>query len=216
MILFVTSALLLLGVQSPQVDPPFLKDIEAFEAADKVHPPKQGGVVFVGSSSIRMWTTLDKDFPGMNLINRGFGGSKISDSVRYAKRIVTPYKPIKIVFFAGTNDINDGVSPEQVSSDYKEFVKIVHTELPNTRIAFIAVNPAPSRWAQYDKVMKTNTLISDFIKKDKRLEFIDIVPRMLDKDGKARPELFVSDQLHMNQDGYAIWVKAVRPFLAKK
>ncbi|HEY8746736.1 MAG TPA: GDSL-type esterase/lipase family protein [Tepidisphaeraceae bacterium] len=109
------------------------KEIAAYEAADKQNPPKQGGVVFTGASGIRMWKTLEKDFPDQAVINRGFGGSEMADSAYFADRIVTPYKPRLVVVQAGGNDINAGKSPEQVLTDFKSFVEKIRAKLPGTR-----------------------------------------------------------------------------------
>lgn len=196
-----------------QADPPFEADIRKFEAADVQQPPKPGGIVFVGSSSIVRWSTLKQDFPGRNVINRGFGGSQVSDSVRYADRIVTPYKPKMVVFFAGTNDIAAGKSADTVFDDYKQFVAKVHDKLPSTKIVYISISPAPSRWAKLDVMKRANKLIQDYSRHRRYLLFVNTFPQMLTPQGGPRPELFVGDQLHMSPLGYAIWVKAVGPIL---
>lgn len=193
--------------------PPFEDAILKFEADDAKNPPKPGGIVFIGSSSILGWRTLKADFPEHNVINRGFGGSVIADSVRYAHRIVTPYKPEMVVFFAGSNDISAGKSANTVFADYKAFVVKVREKLPNTRIAFISISPAPSRAKFLEIDREANRMIREFCNQSENLAFIDIVPLMLDAKGAHRPELYTSDRLHMNPDGYKIWVKAVKPFL---
>lgn len=192
---------------------PFEKEILAFEAADKTNPPPTGAALFIGSSSIRLWTTLAEDFPKHRIINRGFGGSQIIDSVRYAKRIVIPYKPRLIVFYAGGNDINAGKTPEQVFADYRSFVKTVHDALPQTRIAYISIAPNPARWAQVDRVRAANSMIEAHTRTDGRLAFIDVFPKMLGKDGQPQPEIYVADRLHMNPNGYEIWRGFVGPVL---
>jgi lysophospholipase L1-like esterase len=193
--------------------PPFEDAILKFEADDAKNPPKAGGIVFIGSSSILGWRTLNEDFPDHNVINRGFGGSVISDSVRYAHRIVTPYNPEMVVFFAGSNDITAGKSAETVFADYKSFVVKVREKLPKTRIAFISISPAPSRAKFLEIDREANRMIREFCNQGENLAFIDIVPLMLDAKGAHRPELYTSDRLHMNPDGYKIWAKAVKPFL---
>ena len=117
--------------------------IEAFETADKKSPPAPGAVLFVGSSSIRFWKTLQADFPQYRVLNRGFGGSHIADCTQYADRIVIPYRPSVIILHAGSNDLAAGKSPEQVFGDYKAFVARVRETLPDTPIAFLAINPTP-------------------------------------------------------------------------
>jgi lysophospholipase L1-like esterase len=189
------------------------KEIQAFEAADKPEPPPLGGILFIGSSSVRLWKTLAHDFPDQPVLNRGFGGSRIPDSTWFVPRIVLPYRPRLIVMYAGGNDINDGRSPEQVASDFAQFVETVRTSLPATRIAYISIAGNPARWAQVDRVRQANRLIEACTKRTPNMAFIDIFPHMLDASGQPRPELFVEDRLHMNAAGYAIWTKIVAPFL---
>jgi lysophospholipase L1-like esterase len=193
---------------------PFENNIRAFEAADRKQMPPPGGVLFIGSSSIRLWKTLAQDFPDSPVINRGFGGSRIPDSTRYAPRIVLPYKPKTIVFYAGDNDLALGSSPGQVLEDFKAFVRAVHAELPRTRVLFIAVKPSPARWKIVDKQREANRLVREFTQTDaKRLGFIDVFTPMLGKDGQPRPELFVKDQLHLSPKGYELWTALVKEHL---
>lgn len=194
----------------------FEKEIEAFEAADAKKAPPQGAVLFLGSSSIRKWTTLADDFPGIQVINRGFGGSTIPDSTKYASRIVIPYKPRIIVFYAGDNDIAAGHKPERVLSDFKTFVATVRPALPKTRILFIAIKPSPSRVKLLDQGTKANRLIREYIATDPTLGYVDIVTPMLDGEGKPRAELFLADRLHMNHKGYALWTSIITPLLKQE
>lgn len=189
------------------------KDIAAFEAADKKSPPPQGAVLFIGSSTIRLWTTLTTDFPDVKTINRGFGGSELADSVYYADRIVIPYKPRLIVLFAGTNDINAGVKPEKVADDFKAFVEKVRAALPDTRIAYLSISPAPIRWGQADQQKEANRLIKQYIDAGKNLDYIDEWDQFLGPDGKPREDLYRPDRLHSNAAGYKLRAEIVRPHL---
>jgi lysophospholipase L1-like esterase len=189
------------------------KEIRAFEAADKKQPPPEGAVLFTGASGIRMWKTLAEDFPDQKVINRGFGGSEMADSVYFADRIVIPYKPRLIVIQAGGNDINGGKSPEQVLADFKAFVEKVRAKLPEVRIAYLSMNPSPSRWAQRDKQQKGNQLIGEYIAAGKNLDYIDFWDAMLGPDGQPRADLFIQDRLHNNAAGYKIRADIVRPHL---
>ncbi|MEC8973805.1 MAG: SGNH/GDSL hydrolase family protein [Verrucomicrobiota bacterium] len=192
------------------------KSIARFEAADKKEMPKPGGVLFIGSSSIRLWKTLKDDIPGVAVVRRGFGGSQIADSVHFAGRIVHPYQPRQIVMYAGDNDVASGKSPETVLVDFQTFVKVVHAKLPKTRIAFIAIKPSIARWKLSGKMSEANALVHGVCAKDKRLDFIDIWQSMLGQDGKPKPNLFVKDGLHLNANGYALWTSIVKPYLAKR
>ena len=191
------------------------KSIARFEVADKKQMPRTDGILFIGSSSIRMWKTLKQDFAGFSVINRGFGGSHIADSTDFAGRILHPYKPRQIVLYAGDNDVAAGKSPETVLADFKKFVKAVHTKLPKARISYISIKPSLSRWKLSEKMAKANALVRGDCAKDKRLDYIDIWQPMLGGDGKPKPDLFLGDGLHLNAKGYALWTSIVKPHLAK-
>jgi lysophospholipase L1-like esterase len=189
--------------------------ILAFEKADQAAPPAHGGVVFYGSSSIRMWKTLNEDFPGLNVINRGFGGSTAPDALQYANRIVFPYRPAVIVFYEGDNDLSKGRTPEQFLADCQEFARQVHAELPKTRILYLSVKPSVKRSTLMEKQAAANKMLSSWISsaKDSRLVFVDIVKPMLDDKGTVRADLFLADRLHMNRQGYKIWADTIRNLL---
>lgn len=191
------------------------KEIAAYEAKDKENPPKKGGIVFVGSSSIRLWKTLEEDFPNHNVINRGFGGSEVADSVEFADRIITPYEPRLVVLYAGGNDINAKKTPDQVVANFKAFVAKVRAKLPDTEIAYISVAGNPKRWAQVEQVKEVNRRIEEITKQEKNMKFINVFPAMMQEDGTPKPDIFVADNLHMNPKGYAIWKEVVLPFLGK-
>ena len=184
---------------------PFAKEINAFTAADTTNLPPRSAILFVGSSSIRLWKTLTQDFTDLRVVNRGFGGSQIIDSVNYADRIILPYQPRHIVLYAGGNDINAKKSPQQVFADFRAFVAKVHAELPRTRISYISIAPNPARWAQLDKVREANRLIEEYTRHDSRLGFINVFQHMLGSDGQPLPDIFVADRLHMNPKGYELW-----------
>jgi len=184
------------------------KDIARFEQQDRESPKEPGGVVFIGSSSIRMWD-LDESFPGMNAVNRGFGGSQIADSIYYADRILLPLGPRLVVLYAGDNDIAQGKSPERVLSDWKTFVAKLHDELPETRILFIAIKPSQKRWNLIGKIREANAKIAEHCGGDPRLSFVDIDTPMIGDDQMPRAELFKDDGLHLNEKGYEVWTREI-------
>jgi lysophospholipase L1-like esterase len=186
--------------------------IAAFEAQDRAAPAPREAVLFVGSSSIVGWKVREF-LPGLPAINRGFGGSEISDALHFIDRIVLPYRPRAIVFYAGENDIAAGESPEQVARDFETFVRRVRAELPETRIIFIGLKPSPSRWKLIERFRETNRLIRGFAESQHDIIFLDVERAMLDAHGQPRAELFVKDMLHMNRAGYEIWTELVRPHL---
>ena len=188
------------------------KAIAAFEASDQTNPPPRGCIVFVGSSSIVRWTTLASDFPALPVINRGFGGSQLADSVNFAERIITRYHPREVVIYAGGNDINAGKDPDVVFGDFVALVAKIRSGLPQAHLCCISVAPTPKRWEQVEKVRRLNKLLSAYCQRH-GLDFINVFPLMLGPDGKPRPDIFVEDRLHMNAKGYAIWRSAVLPHL---
>jgi lysophospholipase L1-like esterase len=191
----------------------FEKEIAAYEAADKTNPPPQGAIVFTGASGIRLWKTLPQDFPGLRVINRGFGGSQLSDSIFFAERIVIPYHPKAVVIQAGGNDINTGKTPEQVLADFQTWVEKVRAALPDVRLVYLGQGPSPARWAQREKQQQANQLVRDYIAKGKNMFFVDIWAPCLGADGEPRPEIYVADKLHPSAEQYQIRAKLIRPTL---
>ena len=167
--------------------------------------------MFVGSSSIRLWEGLDSAFPGVNLVQRGFGGSELGDVVYRAPSIVLPYRPRLVVLYAGDNDLAAGKSPNQVLKEYESFVSLVLGELPETRIAFISIKPSPARWELIDNIRAANALVGNRVKTDPRLIYVDVFTPMLGADGFPRKELFDEDKLHLNAKGYVLWRNLLRP-----
>ncbi len=190
------------------------KDIAAFEASDRTNPPPKGVIVFVGSSSIRLWKTLAQDFPDHKVINRGFGGSQLADSVNYAERIILPHQPSQVVIYAGGNDINAKKTPDVVYGDFVALARKLRASNSQIRIGYIAIAGNPKRWDQVSQVREVNERIARYCK-DHGLDFIDVFSLMLGRNGLPLPDIFVADQLHMNERGYAIWKEAVRPYLIK-
>lgn len=188
--------------------------IDAFAAQDQAHPPPQHGVLFIGSSSINFWHSLAEDFPGVPVINRGFGGSAIEDSTYYVDRIVTPYHPKLIVMYAGDNDVYEGHSAAQVADDFKGFVARVRKDLPAVPIVYVSIKPSVARWSLWPTMRQANDLIRDWAATQRGVRFVDIAPAMLDAQGKPRAELFRDDGLHMQHAGYALWIRALKPVLA--
>ena len=188
-------------------------EIAKLTASDATNPPPPHGIVFVGSSSIRLWSSLATDFPGLPVINRGFGGSELADSVYYFDRIVLPYQPRTVVLFAGTNDIWSGKTSEKVLADFQAFRAKLHAALPEARLLYLSLTYAPSRARVHDVLRTANRLIAEDCAKDPRCTFVDVSTPVLDAAGHPRPELYREDQLHMLPAGYAIWTKVLAPYL---
>jgi hypothetical protein len=193
----------------------FEKEIDAFTNADKTNPPPKKAILFIGSSTIRKWTTLVEDFPGRKVFNRGFGGSQMSDAVYYFDRIVAPYQPGLIVLYEGSNDINDHKTPQHVCDNFKAFVAKVHEQLPQARLDFISILTTPVRAAQVEQVKEANRLIREYISHDEKLAYIDAFPAMLGPDGKPDEALFLPDRLHPNAKGYGKMQPVIAPYLDK-
>jgi lysophospholipase L1-like esterase len=183
-----------------------------FEKQDAQKPAPEDVVVFVGSSSIRMWD-LARWFPDMPTLNRGFGGSQICDAAHFADLLVTRHKPRAVVFYSGDNDVAAGKTAEQVHADFREFMTKLRASLPETPVVFIAIKPSIARWKFRDVQRETNRRIAGERRRDKHLEYVDVWPAMLGDDGQPRKDFFLEDGLHMNDSGYKLWVELVKPHL---
>lgn len=209
------SIILAVGLQAQTYDRQQIwdKEINAFAEIDRNQPPPPNPVLFVGSSSIRMWTNLRTSFPRMKVINRGFGGSRFDDVNYYFDKIVTPYNPKIIVLYAGENDLNEGILPEKVLEQYRKFVAMVRQKFPKITVLYISIKPSPSRWQMADKVKQTNALIKAESEKDYRTQFVDVFSPMLNEKGEPKAEIFLEDKLHLNEKGYAIWRGILQRYL---
>jgi len=202
---------------SPPADPDpnrFAKEIDAFRDLDSKNSVPADPVLFLGSSSIRMWRTHDS-FPALPVINRGFGGSHICDVIYFADRVLLPYKPRVIVFYAGDNDIAAGKSAGRVFDDTRHFADLVHQRLPAAKIIFLAIKPSTQRWSFWPEMKRANELIRAFSQKDKRRFFADVATPVLRPDGTPDDSLFLDDKLHLNSKGYEVWTRALSPLLRK-
>ena len=188
-------------------------DIRQFEVADSVHAPPRHGVLFVGSSSIRFWSSLAADFPAVPTLNRGFGGSEMSDVLYFANRVIVPYSPRVIVVYAGDNDLANGQSPQHVADDFRRLVTVIHRRLPRARVVFVSIKPSLARWNLVAKIRETNRLVRRQASADRRLAYADVFSPMLGDDGTPKKELFVEDGLHLTPAGYAIWRRVLTPYV---
>lgn len=209
---------LALGVAatSPPADPlpakrRFADEIDAFAAADKANPPSACPLLFVGSSSIRRWATLAHDMAPYPTLNRGFGGAEIADVNAEFGRVVAPYRPRAIVFYAGGNDLHDDMTPDEVVAEFKTFMALKRAALPHVRVYFVSVKPSKARLTEYPAQEAVNHQIKAMSLTQHDLIVIDVVPDMM-ADGKPK-DIFESDGLHMTAAGYAIWTTDIRRVL---
>jgi lysophospholipase L1-like esterase len=218
-LLFVSAFVCLGGLpvatQTAEPDPArFQADIEAFRQWDTKNAVPVDGVLFVGSSTIRLWPTAAR-FADLPVINRGFGGSQISDVNHYIEDVVLKYRPAVVVFYAGDNDVNAGKSPERVAADYRDFVLKVLATRADTRIIFLAIKPSPARWALWPTMQDANERIRSYsLGRAPRLLYADVATPMLTADGQTQAHLYVDDGLHMTPAGYDIWTRVLAPVIA--
>jgi lysophospholipase L1-like esterase len=200
-----------------QYVPRYGNDIQTIRQYDKMYAPPANPILFVGSSSIRVWRDLERTFAENVVLNRGIGGAVLNDMFYYFDDLITPYQPRQVVLYVGENDlVDDKSTSDTIFNKTKKLLNLIRTKLPKTPIAYIAMKPSPSREKYQAKLVQANNLIRDYIKTQKDIDFIDVYSLMLTSNGKPRPELFVADQLHMNNLGYAIWTKKIKPYLLKK
>ncbi len=196
---------------------PFANEIADFKKQDSISSPPKNAILFVGSSSFRMWKNVQDAFPEHIIINRGFGGSALPDVIRYEKEIIFPYQLKQIVIYCGENDIasSDTITAELVLDRFKILFKDIRKEFNEVPVIFISIKPSPSRWQMKDRMIKANSLIKKYLKHQKQTKYINVWKAMLGADGSPMSDIFIQDNLHMNAKGYAIWQKLIEPHLLK-
>ena len=191
---------------------PWESEVAAYEAKERAHPVARGGIVFNGSSSIRLWE-VEKSFPDLPVVNHGIGGSTIPENTALVERLIFPLAPKIIVFYAGDNDIATGHAPEQVANDWKDYVKAVRAKLPEVKIIYLSIKPSPARWALWPKAQAANALIKAHGETLQGVKFVEVSTVMLGGNGQPLGELFRDDKLHLLPAGYERWTKLLRPLL---
>ena len=200
------------AAEGPDPDPArFSEEIDTFVTWDSKNSFPQGGILFVGSSSIRLWPTAIA-FPDKPIINRGFGGSELSDVIHFYEQVIKPYSPSRIFLYAGDNDIGYGKSADQVFEDYLEIVARLQKDLPESELVFISIKPSSARWDKWPEMARANRMVSEYALDHNNLGFADLATPLLESDGNPK-DVFVEDGLHLNEEGYRLWRKALAPFL---
>ena len=193
----------------------FAAAIAAFEQQDKTTPPAKGGILFIGSSIFRQWTTVTAQMAPLPVLNRAFGGSQTKDILHYMDRVVLPYEPRIIVYYCGSNDVNAKIPAEEIAGRYFQFVERVHAKLPATKIFYVSINRAPQKRAHWHVVDAANSMVEKRSKTDPRLAYIDVNPALFDKKGEPRMELYQKDMLHFLPPAYVEFTAIIRPVIEK-
>ena len=208
--------MLIMSMSVAAQNKPFSDEIRQFQEKDSISMPPKNGIVFVGSSSLRMWSDLEQTFKSYNAINRGFGGSELANANDYIQELVLVHEPRQVVIYSGENDVASGASAEQTFERFVTFFTNLREHLPKATITYISMKLSPSRSKFSDVILSANSMIKGYIAKQKKADYIDITSKMLDSNGSTRPELFQNDMLHMKPAGYEVWTKEITPYLKKK
>lgn len=193
----------------------FAADVAKFATNDRDHPPPERPIVFVGSSSIRLWDTLQRDMAPLPVLNRGFGGAQLSSVLHFVDRVVIQYRPCAVVLYAGDNDIADLKSPEDVVREFRAFVSRVQSALPDVRIYYVSMKPSRRLWTNWPKYRQANAQISEICAHDPRLGYIDVATALLASGQPPPRDLYSFDEEHLSAKGYAIWTGIIRARLQK-
>ncbi|MBB6498726.1 GDSL-type esterase/lipase family protein [Pedobacter cryoconitis] len=198
-----------------QDKPAFWNDIQTIKAYDQIYAPPKNPILFIGSSSIRLWVDFNKAFKDYTVLNRGIGGAVTADVDRYLEDIVFPYHPKQLVIYVGENDLIQAPDGDAVFQDFKKMYTDIRARLPVIPIVYLAIKASPSRAKYLEKGKRANLLVQQFLKGEQNTTFIDVYQPMLDSKGDMQPKLFKEDMLHMNATGYQIWNKLLIPNLLK-
>jgi lysophospholipase L1-like esterase len=202
------------SVERPAPDR-WAEEMRAFEADDRQNPFPREGIVFVGSSSIRLWD-LKASFPDVPTLNRGFGGSHLADVSHYLDLLVCRHRPALIVVYAGDNDIHSGLTPEQVAEDFQRLSDQLRQCAPQCKLLYISIKPSVARWDEYPKMRQANEQIDRICRSQEGRKLVDLSGVMLGTDGRPRPDLFQDDGLHLNDAGYARWTEILKPLVTPR
>ncbi len=214
-VVWVAAGILARAQSVPNPDPArFEKDIAAFEADDRSTPPAPGGTLFVGSSSIRYWDVA-REFPALRPLRRGYGGSHVSDTIHFAPRIILPYRPSLIVFYAGDADVAAKKSAAQIAADTHTLLALLHARLPGTPVVVIGTKPSPLHWPHMATIRAANVLVQADMAGDRLAAYADAGSALLGPDGRPRAEFYGENGLNLNERGYAAWTAALRPTIER-
>jgi len=196
---------------------PFINEIKAFRKADSITTPPKNAVLLIGSSSFTKWKDVQDYFPAHTMLNRGFGGSSLTDVIYYVNDVILKYKPKQILIYCGENDIagSTSVTADTVFERFKTLYTIIRSKFKKVPIGFISMKPSPSREKYLETMQKGNAMIKSFMEHEKKSSYIDVYSSMLDANGKILTHIFLSDKLHMNAEGYKIWQGVIAPYLVK-
>jgi lysophospholipase L1-like esterase len=210
------AVILSLTAASSQNKPRFWDDVQTIKRYDEIYRPVNNPIVFVGSSSIRMWRDAEQKFAGYNILNRGIGGAVVNDIIFHANELILKYEPRQVVIYVGENDLGDGTIPaDTIFARIKKLFDIIHGKMPEVPIAYISIKPSPGRDHAREILKETNELIRNYTATRRNIEYIDVYKLMINKDGSSKIEMFVSDKIHMTAEGYKVWEKAIKPYLLK-
>jgi lysophospholipase L1-like esterase len=193
---------------------PFWNEISAFVKQDSINKPKDGIILFVGSSSFRLWTDLKTDFNNKTIVNRAFGGATLLDMIRYKDENLLNYHPSKIVLYCGENDVasSDKAAGKEVFKRFKIVYNLIRKQYPNVPFVYVSIKPSILRWSMKDRMIDANQRIRSFLNHKKKTTFINIWDAMLE-NGEPKKDIFREDKLHMNKKGYATWIEKMQEFI---
>lgn len=197
-----------------QYEPSF----KAFAEADRASPPVKGGILFVGSSIFRQWTTVAEQMAPLPVLNRAFGGSRTGDQVARFAQVVPPYAPKVIVYYCGSNDLKAGATPEDpttIFARFRAFSERVRAALPATRIIFVSATRSPDRVSRWEQVDHYNALVRAYCAATPRHTFIDLNPALVDAAGHPRLDLYRDDKLHFHPPAYVAFTAIIKPVVER-
>ncbi|WP_445752886.1 GDSL-type esterase/lipase family protein [Polaribacter sp.] len=215
-VLFLIGSIVSVSNIFSQHKPIYAQEIQTIKTFEKIYLPPINPIVFVGSSSIRLWKNIEKKFDKYKVINKGLGGAQVKDIIRYSDQLIFDYNPSQIVLYIGENDLKYPVNTsDSIFEDTKKLIKMIRKKLPEVPIVYISIKPSPAGDSYKDKMIQTNKLMKEYIENESNMTFVDVYKDMLTSDGGYRPELFASDKLHMKPEGYRIWQRILKPYLLK-
>ena len=148
----------------------------------------------------------------MPLIQRGYGGAHFRDLIFYIDTILNHHDLSMIVCFVA-NDISQKKSNESVKiilRNYDYVIKRIRKKHPSLPIIQISITPTESRWHLWSKINELNLALKEYCDTHSKMVFLETTSHFLNAEGIPKKELFRTDKLHLNNDGYALWSSLIR------
>jgi lysophospholipase L1-like esterase len=195
-----------------QANKKWAEEIAKLEARDKSESYPDDAILFIGSSSIRMWKGLDEDIAPYRGINRGYGGARYSDLAVFAQRLITPHKYAAAVVFVANDIVGKPADTplDELDRLVRHIVDVSKKHQPDAPVLIVEITPTESRFAAYPQIRKANFVLREIALTEPGVFLVETNDYYLTPDRKPIADYFLDDRLHQNPTGYELWGSLIK------